>query len=102
MKIALALIPGFAPAAPASAQDFNYVPGWVNTYNHSQVGKPAEPRELEQCRFDMLPRSQQRRLNEQALANVQEIGMEAARPWIDRRSNAVIAQMVEAGKCQVN
>ena len=70
MKIAVDLISGFAAGAPASAQNFNYLPGRVKTYNNSQVGKPTEPGELERCRFDMLPRREQRRLNEQALAKV--------------------------------
>jgi len=99
-RITLALVVGLAAAVPTAAQDFNYVPGWANTYNHSQVGQSAEPRELQPCRYDMLPRSEQRRLHELATAKVQEVGKEAAMPWIDRQSDEVIAQMVEAGICR--
>jgi hypothetical protein len=102
LKITLALVVGFAAAAPVAAQDFNYVPGWANTYNHSRIGEPAEPRELQPCRFDMLSRSEQRRLQNLARAKVREVGEEAAMPWINRQSDDVIAQMVEAGKCRGN
>nr|WP_314262321.1 hypothetical protein [uncultured Devosia sp.] len=100
MRISLVLLLGSVFVAPADAQDFNYVPGWVNTYNHSQVGNSAEPPGLQPCRYDMLPRSEQRRLHEQATAKVEELGEEAAAAWIDRQSESVIAQMVEAGKCR--
>lgn len=86
----------------ATAQDFNYVPGWVNTYNHSQVGRSEQSGELPPCRFDMLPRSEQQRLHDLARAKVAEVGKEAAMPWIDRQSETVIAQMVEAGTCRSN
>jgi hypothetical protein len=102
MKSALTLFLGFAAVAPASAQNFNYVPGWVNTYNHLQVGELTGPDELQPCRYDMLPRSEQQRLHEVATAKIEELGEEAAMAWIDRQSTAVIAQMVEAAQCRGN
>ncbi|MEO3999682.1 hypothetical protein [Mesorhizobium sp. CAU 1732] len=35
-----------------------------------------------------------------SMISMQEVGKEPAMPWIDRLSDAVIAQKVEAGKCR--
>jgi hypothetical protein len=47
-------------ATTVHAQDFNFTPGWANTYNFNRLnsgsGGDSEPPELELCRFDMLPK----------------------------------------------
>lgn len=101
-KITCTLFVGFLTLSTAAAQDFNYVPGWANTYNHSRVGQPADPSEIEPCRFSMLAQSERRRLHELAHAKIAEVGMEAALPWIDAQSEASIARMVAEGLCRGN
>lgn len=100
------LVLSFVLSLPVSvlAQDFNYTPGWSNTQNFNRLRErlsdASQLGQLELCRFDMLPRSEQRRLQQRALAKIDEVGEQAAMPWIDQQSETAIAQMVEDGLCK--
>lgn len=99
---ALSLVVVFS--SPILAQDFNYTPGWSNTQNfnrlHKRSSDASQPRQLELCRFNMLPRSEQRLLQQRALAKIDEVGEQAAMPWINQQSETAIAQMVADGLCK--
>lgn len=104
MLKAIALATAALIYVPASAQDFNYTPGWSNTQNfnrlHGRSGTSNQRRNLQPCRFNMLPLPEQRQLQQRAHTRIAQVGKAAAMPWINRQSERAIAQMVKDGRCR--